>query len=120
MPFTLSRFYLSVRGFLFCVPAFCAYAMPNPATVHCSQLNYTIQGDLCVFPDGSTCDQWSFWRGTCGQTHHLCTRNQGQLVEKNKTMVCVIDGQSHHWTLRKTDIKLAYWQVVLEPDSSQK
>jgi putative hemolysin len=49
--------------------------MPNPASVYCEQNgnkleNHTDddggQSGICVFPDGSTCDEWAFFRGECG------------------------------------------------------
>ena len=48
--------------------------MPNPASVYCVQngnkLEISTAGDgsqsgVCVFPDGSTCDEWAYYRGTC-------------------------------------------------------
>ena len=50
-------------------------AMPNPASVHCTQTGNKLeirtaadgsQYGICVFPDGSTCDEWAYYRGTCG------------------------------------------------------
>jgi uncharacterized protein len=50
-------------------------AMPNPASVHCTQAGNKLeirtaadgsQYGICVFPDGSTCDEWAYYRGTCG------------------------------------------------------
>jgi putative hemolysin len=96
----------------------CVYAMPNPAATLCAQLHYKIKGDACVFPDESSCDQWAFWRGTCGQSYHLCTHSQGQLTEKDNDLVCVIAGKDYHWTLRKMDNKEQLWKVVLTPDES--
>jgi hypothetical protein len=49
--------------------------MPNPASVHCEQNGNTLeiqtaadgsQTGLCIFPDGSTCDEWAYFRGECG------------------------------------------------------
>ena len=48
--------------------------MPNPASVYCEQNGnkleiYTAadgsQSGICVFPDGSTCDEWAYFRGEC-------------------------------------------------------
>ena len=49
--------------------------MPNPASTHCKALGYTSvirtdprtggQVGYCVFPDGSSCEEWAFYRGTC-------------------------------------------------------
>jgi putative hemolysin len=49
--------------------------MPNPASVHCEQNGNKLeirtaadgsQSGVCVFPDGSTCDEWAYFRGECG------------------------------------------------------
>lgn len=49
-------------------------AMPNPASVYCKeQGNKSViqtaadgsQNGVCVFPDGSTCDEWAYFRGDC-------------------------------------------------------
>jgi len=49
--------------------------MPNPASVYCEQNGYELeirtaddgsQSGVCVFPDGSTCDEWAYYRGECG------------------------------------------------------
>lgn len=49
--------------------------MPNPASVYCEQNGNKLeirtaadgsQSGVCIFPDGSTCDEWAFYRGECG------------------------------------------------------
>lgn len=51
--------------------------MPNPASVYCRQQGNKLeirtatdgsQNGICVFPDGSTCDEWAYYRGECGLT----------------------------------------------------
>jgi putative hemolysin len=48
--------------------------MPNPASVHCEQnggkldLRQDAAGGVvgvCVFPDGSKCEEWAYYRGEC-------------------------------------------------------
>jgi putative hemolysin len=48
--------------------------MPNPASVYCEQNGYELeirtapdgsQSGICVFLDGSTCDEWTYYRGEC-------------------------------------------------------
>lgn len=48
--------------------------MPNPASVYCEQNGNTLeirtaddgsQSGVCVFHDGSTCDEWAYFRGEC-------------------------------------------------------
>jgi putative hemolysin len=48
--------------------------LPNPASVYCEQQGYMLeirtdsvgnQVGICIFPDGSECDEWAFFRGEC-------------------------------------------------------
>lgn len=50
-------------------------ALPNPASVYCEQNGNTLeivtaangsQSGRCIFPDGSACDEWAYYRGECG------------------------------------------------------
>jgi putative hemolysin len=49
--------------------------LPNPAAVYCQEQGYAYeirtaadgsQSGVCIFPDGSECDEWAFYRGECG------------------------------------------------------
>ncbi len=49
--------------------------LPNPASVYCKQQGNKLeirtaadggQIGICIFPDGSTCDEWAYFRGECG------------------------------------------------------
>lgn len=48
--------------------------LPNPASQFCEEQGYTLeiregadgQSGVCIFPDGSECDEWAFYRGECG------------------------------------------------------
>jgi putative hemolysin len=40
--------------------------MSNPAADYCESHGYDYSGGRCVFPDGSSCDAWEFYRGECG------------------------------------------------------
>lgn len=51
--------------------------MPNPASAYCVEQGYTSeirtaadgsQTGYCIFPDGSECDEWAYFRGECGPT----------------------------------------------------
>jgi putative hemolysin len=57
-----------------CVPVSQLSSMPNPSSVYCTQQGYTLeirtandgsQSGVCVFPDGSECDEWAYFRGEC-------------------------------------------------------
>jgi hypothetical protein len=49
--------------------------MPNPASAYCEEQGFKLeirtaadgsQAGYCVFPDGSECDEWAYYRGECG------------------------------------------------------
>jgi L-ascorbate metabolism protein UlaG (beta-lactamase superfamily)/putative hemolysin len=49
--------------------------MQNPASLYCDQNGNKLeihtasdgsQSGVCIFPDGSTCDEWAYYRGECG------------------------------------------------------
>jgi putative hemolysin len=48
--------------------------LPNPASAYCEEQGYTLEMrtdedgtyGVCVFPDGSECEEWAFYRGECG------------------------------------------------------
>jgi putative hemolysin len=47
--------------------------LPNPAAVYCIEQGYELetrdeadgQASYCIFPDGSECEEWAFFRGEC-------------------------------------------------------
>jgi len=51
----------------------------NPASVHCVDLGYQLeirtsadggQYGVCMFPDGTECEEWEFFRGECSPGMH--------------------------------------------------
>lgn len=49
--------------------------IPNPASVFCGEKGYKLeirtaadgsQTGYCLFPDGTECEEWAFFRGECG------------------------------------------------------
>jgi len=49
--------------------------MPNPASAYCVEQGNRLeirtatdgsQSGVCIFPDGSECDEWAYFRGECG------------------------------------------------------
>jgi putative hemolysin len=68
--------------FINCLPAFSQDKMtPNPAALYVHFLGYKDeirkQSDgaeygVCIFPDGSECDDWNFFRGICGKKYSYC------------------------------------------------
>ena len=57
--------------------------MPNPASVYCEQQGNKLeirtaadgsQSGYCIFPDGSECDEWAYFRGECGPSNATTDR----------------------------------------------
>lgn len=62
---------------------------PNPASVYCEQNGNKLeivtaadgsQSGICIFPDGSACDEWAYYRGECGPAAQP-TPTSGMTVE---------------------------------------
>lgn len=59
--------------------------LPNPASVYCEEKGYRLEmreGEggtygVCLFPDGSECDEWAYFRGECQPGDSLVTRAAG-------------------------------------------
>ncbi len=56
----------------------------NPASVNCGQKGYRSeirtaadgsQSAVCIFPDGSECDEWAFFRGECAPGSNMPSVN---------------------------------------------
>ena len=56
--------------------------MPNPASAYCVEQGFKSEihtaGDgsqtgYCIFPDGSECDEWAYFRGECGPARFAMT-----------------------------------------------
>ncbi|HSB65697.1 MAG TPA: DUF333 domain-containing protein [Anaerolineales bacterium] len=78
-----------------CIPATQDGSMPNPASVFCEQQGYTIeirtatdgsQSGACVFPDGSECDEWTFFRGECKPAGNTKDTDQAWQTYTNETL----------------------------------
>jgi putative hemolysin len=54
--------------------------VPNPSANYCDKLGYEYENGECVFQDGTKCDSWAFYRGTCGQEKTYCEQ-QGFRIE---------------------------------------
>lgn len=60
-----------------------ASIVANPAAVYCTELGYQYnivdgpggQHGICTFPDGSSCSDWAFLNGQCGQAYSYCALN---------------------------------------------
>lgn len=96
--------------------------MPNPASVFCQENGGTLeirtaedgsQSGICVFPDGSECDEWAFYRGECKPGDSL---NLGANLPNPASVFCEENGGT-------TEIRTAedgsQAGVCVFPDSSE-
>jgi putative hemolysin len=72
--------------------------IPDPSAVYCDALGYEnrigtresgAQYGICVFPDGTECDSWSFYEGQCGEAFFYCNVCGYELIHKD-------DGQNSY------------------------
>ena len=76
--------------------------MPNPASFYCQEMGYqldmreTDQGTvgMCVFHDGSECEEWDFLAGRCGQSYSYCELQGYDLQQAGDIANCVFDDGS--------------------------
>lgn len=73
----------------------------SPASVYCEEIGFKIVDESCIFPDGTSCEQWAFHRATCGQQHSYCNRHGGLIASRELdsggflilTAVCSVGGK---------------------------
>jgi putative hemolysin len=53
--------------------------VPPTAAEYCTNLGYKLEASQCNFPDGTSCEEWSFLRGGCGQSYSYCARHGGTI-----------------------------------------
>lgn len=67
--------------------------IPNPASLYTKFLGYKTemktdsngnQVKVCIFPNNTECDEWSFFRGKCGSEFSYCAR-KGCVAETDST-----------------------------------
>lgn len=90
-------------------PAFVS-GIPCPASTYCSKLGYKneVHSDengqygIAIFPDGTRCEEWTFFRGKCGQKWSYCEQQGGKIENRIENMgtwsaeyaVCVFSDRS--------------------------
>ncbi len=70
-------------------------SMANPAAVYCKSQGYRLQpvivadgsqAAICIFPDGSQCDEWAYYRGECAPATPV-PQTENKAVEACKIVV---------------------------------
>ncbi len=105
-----------------------AVNMPNPASVYCEQNGNKLeirtaadgsQSGVCVFPDGSTCDEWAYFRGECGLAPQKSS-TPTVIVEATKEATDADPGEnaSGGFMPEGTSEEIADWWGVIESTPS--
>ncbi|MBS2018040.1 MAG: DUF333 domain-containing protein [Deltaproteobacteria bacterium] len=76
--------------------------VPPTAAEYCAKLGFTAMNSQCTFPDGTSCDQWAFYRGECGAARSYCNQHGGAITSKTEDMggwtavygVCTLNGKT--------------------------
>lgn len=69
-----------------CTPLASTPGTANPATLYCAALGNEAGGEQCRFSDGTSCEQWAFYRGECGQAHSFCNLHGGTVSNTTEDM----------------------------------
>jgi putative hemolysin len=94
--------------------------LPNPASVYCQQQGYKSeirtaadgsQSGVCIFPDGSECEEWAFYREECAPT----SQSTSQALPTDIPAALPIDPVEYQgwWTYTHTDYGFS---LKLPPD----
>lgn len=71
-------------------PAQKAANMQNPASAYCEEQGFTLQirtavdgsqSGVCIFQDGSECDEWAYFRSECGPGSNLTNTPTSQITD---------------------------------------
>ncbi|RKZ52316.1 MAG: hypothetical protein DRR08_28400 [Candidatus Parabeggiatoa sp. nov. 2] len=63
-----------------------AVAVQNPSSAYCVDQGYQLGKKGCIFPDGSSCETWAFYRGQCGQKFTDCEKDGNKIKTVVKDM----------------------------------
>ena len=98
--------------------------MPNPASVYCTQHGNKLeiqtaadgsQSGVCVFPDGSACDEWAYFRGECGPGAQASPTPAKTVEPTQETSLDVTEGQSSGGDMPPgTSEEIADWRGVIK------
>jgi putative hemolysin len=75
--------------------------VPPTAAEYCTKLGFTLTDSQCTFPDGTSCEEWAFYRGECGQAHSYCNQHGGTISSVTEDAgsytavygICSVNGQ---------------------------
>ena len=98
--------------------------MPNPASVYCTQHGNKLeiqtaadgsQSGVCVFPDGSACDEWAYFRGECDPGAQASPTPAKTVEPTQDTSLDVTEEQSSGGDMPPgTSEEIADWRGVIK------
>jgi putative hemolysin len=56
----------------------------EPSSDYCVLLGYQSRGEFCIFPDGTSCNAWAFFRGQCGEPYSYCASKGGEISSRDE------------------------------------
>ena len=87
-------------------------SLPNPASVYCEQNGGKLElrqdasagvAGICVFPDGSECDEWAYFRGECAPASASATASPTSVPMENAPVEPVEEQPAGGWQLYRND-----------------
>lgn len=97
--------------------------MANPASVYCEQNGnkYEIQtaadgsqSGVCIFPDGSTCDEWDYYRGECGPATPISPKPIASVEVTKEANIDKVENGSGGYMLPGTSEQITDWWGVIK------
>ncbi len=89
--------------------------MANPASVYCEKNGGKLElrkdasgavAGICIFPDGSECDEWAYYRGECKPGDSFATVEPGVTSAARLRVVYYKNGQIMSWTEGRGSVSL--------------
>ena len=103
-------------------------SMPNPASVFCEENGNKLeihtaedgsQSGICVFPDGSVCDEWAYFRGECNtETQNSPTPSISDETTQKESNDEAGENASGGYMAPGTSEEIADWWGVIKSTSS--
>lgn len=101
--------------------------MPNPASVFCEQNGNKLeivtaadgsQSGRCVFPDGSACDEWAYYRGKCGPAAPTSPAPSATVIATMEATSDPVENGSGGYMPPGTSEEIADWWGVIRSTES--